>query len=48
MILKTFLKHFHQSMRDVDAEKGFILNKGAQVITLIFVVDYPEKVRYIF
>ena len=31
-------------MREVNAEKGFVLNKGAQVITLIFINDYPEKV----
>ena len=35
---------FCQSVRDVDAGKGFILNKGTQVVTLIFVNDYPEKV----
>ena len=35
-------------MRGVNAEKGFVLNKGAQVITLIFVNDYPEKVQCLF
>lgn len=31
-------------MRAVNAEKGYILNKGVQVVTLIFINDYPEKV----
>ncbi|XP_028410861.1 exportin-T-like [Dendronephthya gigantea] len=43
--LKQMLMSWLQqkSMSDVNAEKGFILNKGAQVIVLIFVNDYPEK-----
>ena len=44
-LLKQMLMSWlqQQSLRDVDAEKGYILNKGTQVITLIFVNDYPEK-----
>ncbi|CAB4028375.1 exportin-T, partial [Paramuricea clavata] len=44
-LLKQMLMSWlhQQSVRDVNAEKGYILNKGAQVITLIFINDYPEK-----
>ena len=36
--------HYHS--QGVAAEKPFVKNKMAQIFALVFVVDYPLKVRH--
>ncbi|XP_046840739.1 exportin-T-like [Xenia sp. Carnegie-2017] len=40
---QMLMSWLHKSLQNVEKEKSFISNKGAQVITLIFINEYPEK-----